>query len=79
MARLVPSKEMRRRYKACLELVYDGVDPWVALELLVFGSPAIEKAERGELPDAWRMLSEEELDGKRREAYRTRYHGRKAA
>ena len=79
MGRKPPPKELRASYNACLDLVYQGVPWWDALWFFIHPTPAVVKAERGELPDGWRMLSEEELDETRREEYRTRYQGRKAA
>jgi hypothetical protein len=77
-----PSRRFRRRYDATLQLVRDGVDPWLAFWYLMNPSEDMLLAETGELPEGWRWLTEEELREERaayhRRRQRSRYQQRKS-
>lgn len=74
-----PSKELRRRYNAGIQLVKDGLDPYLVMEHVLWPSEALEQASRGELPHGWQMTPEGEKHNRRLERQRELYWQAKRA
>jgi hypothetical protein len=78
-ARRRPTDELRKRFNAGIELVKDGVDPYLALELVLWPSKAVEQASAGELPPGWNWTSEGERKNELHQRQRDAYWAKKKA
>lgn len=74
----IAPKETLMRYDAGIELVLDGVDPWLVLESVLWPSEALARASAGELPPGWSWTAEGERLNALHERQRERYAAAKA-
>jgi len=64
---------LKRRYTAGIKAVRQGADPALTLSLVVWPSEDVEQASRGEVPQGFRVLTEDEIRQRYNEDVR-RYH-----
>jgi len=64
---------LKRRYTAGIQAVRQGADPALTLSLVVWPSEDVEQASRGEVPQGFRVLTEDEIRQRYNEDVR-RYH-----
>jgi hypothetical protein len=73
-----PPKDLRRRYNAGIQLVKDGMDPYLVLERVLWPSEAVEQASLGELPMGWYWTPDGQRENDKLGRQRARYWERKA-
>lgn len=66
-------KALITRYRAGIQAVERGADPYLTLSLVVWPPSDVELASKGELPRGWRYLTDEEYREQMNEQHRRRY------